>query len=1011
VEGFVKVVEQAVGAAPPWWGDGDDDDDDETASQVVARWKEERGVQEQKVVEQAAVSGSQELSPEFCTNAEKQGYVSVHGNEKSDTILLDLSDAMGGGDEAMKFLVTAMAGKGTFSEDSGSQVMTLSQSMEDSPHQMIEMRLSPDKTEVDVFSPHLSIRTSDEDSEEALRMGMGGGRIGSIPRVLCGPGKSPGSMSVRKMEAGDTSSEKRVLVALDSLLSKGFFAVRDMNFGLTRMSTRISSLKAFPKNLNVIVEQMMAHSNNRPFPITLSFSILRLPDTPMAPRAGDNRLAYFATTYSDLGFHPQEMRASASPSSTVDARRTMIWRYYPDRDEDKQIKIYIDPTVPKRWRNYVKEGIEAWNEGFAVFGAQGTVKAIAPDDKEWPLDYDQGDARYTVVTWVFDTSRVVSKGHARVDPRSGEIMKSEISMSVGWLHAWLSDMDHLAPQLVQRSSAGVVQEERVEMSAEGAASAAEEFADRASHARRVADARAALFGTAQGADSSNLLHLATGSDSRLGLFHMGQPMTVRQQEEVLGAGIKQVIMHEVGHILGLRHNFKGSLGVSYECTQDKACSSKYGLSASVMDYLPINLPENGDPDSVHFFSPVIGEFDKLAIAYGYMPDHTKTLAERTTGEASLSLNGLLNKAESFEVCLDADSSKGEDPQCRPYDFTSDPIRYLEATLDRHRKTHEQLLDTAVAPGNSYFHYGNAASTLMALTRQVGLNAARYIGGNNHSYVHRSDVGFHGGGALHFQSAHTQRRALNVTMQVLQLSSAGLLPPAGSRKFLVRGGDDNLKVVAVDHAAREIQKDLLWSLLSPERLERLFDHSGDCEGSTCPLTVEELLSELVDKFGVPQNAASPDWDLELQLVKSLRFAAKDPRLPADVQPMLSEKLNFIGSIVQALLERGDSLRTWAPRGWQECAEEGGECECHGQMRFGASPSWSELRQAGGKMACSAEAFEDPAPHQTKACQCLSEAVGKEERFHAHLLRLRRELDQDKQNQPSPHTKNLGESGGK
>ncbi|CAK0802249.1 unnamed protein product [Prorocentrum cordatum] len=725
--------------------------------------------------------------------------------------------------------------------------------------------------------------------------------------------------------------------------------------------------------------------------MTVAFSMLRLPDTPMAPRAGDNRLGYFATAYSDLGFHPKEIQASAPPSATVDARRTMIWRYNPDRDEDRQIKIYIDPTVPKRWRGYVKEGIEAWNDGFAMFGANGTVKAIAPDDKEWPLDYDQGDARYTVVTWVFDTNRVVSRGHARVDPRSGEIMKSEISMSVGWLHAWLSDMDRLAPQLVQRSSAGVVEEERPQISAEGAASAAEELAGRAPHARRLADARAALFGTAQGTDSGSLLHLATGSDSRLGLFHLGQPMTVRQQEGVLGAGIRQVVMHETGHILGLRHNFKGSLGVSYECTQDKACSSRYGLSSSVMDYLPINLPDNDDPDSVDFFSPVIGEYDKLAIAYGYMPDHVKTLAERT-GQISLSLNGLLNKAESFEVCLDADSSKGEDPECRPYDFTSDPIRYFEATLNKHRRTHQQLLDTAVAPGKPYFHYGNAVSTLMSLTRDMGLKAARYIGGSNHSYVHRSDVGFHAGGALHFQSAHTQRRALNVTMQVLQLSSAGLVPPASSRRFLVGGGDDNLKSFDVEHAARSIQKELMRTLLSSERLQRLYDHSGDCEGSGCPLTVEELLTELVDKFGVPQSAASPDWDLELQLVTSLGDAAKDAGLTADVQYVVSEKLSFIGSTVQALLERGDSLRRWAPSGWQQCAEEGGECECVGQMRFGASPSWSEMRQTGGKVACSAEAFDDPAPHKTKACQCLSEAVGKEERFHAHLLRLRRALDE-------------------
>merc|ERR1719486_1469240 len=104
-----------------------------------------------------------------------------------------------------------------------------------------------------------------------------------------------------------------------------------------------------------------------------------------------------------------------------------------------------------------------------MFGAHDTVKAIAPDDKEWPPEYDQGDARYTVVTWVLDTNKVVSRGHARVDPRSGEILKSEVSMSVGWLHAWLSDVDRLAPQLIQKPQSGFVQEERTQLTAEQSA--------------------------------------------------------------------------------------------------------------------------------------------------------------------------------------------------------------------------------------------------------------------------------------------------------------------------------------------------------------------------------------------------------------------------------------------------------------------------------------------------------------------------------------------------------------
>lgn len=61
------------------------------------------------------------------------------------------------------------------------------------------------------------------------------------------------------------------------------------------------------------------------------------------------------------------------------------------------------------------------------------------------------------------------------------------------------------------------------------------------------------------------------------------------EDDVLNQGIREVIMHEVGHTLGLRHNFKASSAVTWEQTQDPAYTSKHGLTISIMDYLPMNL--------------------------------------------------------------------------------------------------------------------------------------------------------------------------------------------------------------------------------------------------------------------------------------------------------------------------------------------------------------------------------------------------------------------------------------
>ena len=77
-------------------------------------------------------------------------------------------------------------------------------------------------------------------------------------------------------------------------------------------------------------------------------------------------------------------------------------------------------------------------------------------------------------------------------------------------------------------------------------------------------------------------------------------------------------MHEVGHTLGLRHNFKGSTYLTFEQLADRDATSRTGLSGSIMDYLPMNIAPKGDKQG-HDFSPTLGPYDYWAIEYGYKP--------------------------------------------------------------------------------------------------------------------------------------------------------------------------------------------------------------------------------------------------------------------------------------------------------------------------------------------------------------------------------------------------------
>mmetsp|Transcript_15131 Transcript_15131/g.18346 ORF Transcript_15131/g.18346 Transcript_15131/m.18346 type:complete len:114 (-) Transcript_15131:2592-2933(-) len=106
----------------------------------------------------------------------------------------------------------------------------------------------------------------------------------------------------------------------------------------------------------------------------------------------------------------------------------------------------------------------------------------------------------------------------------------------------------------------------------------------------------------------------------------GRMLTEEEHLEAIGRGLTDVTMHEVGHTLGLRHNFRGSVELPYAKRLDLSYIRKHGLSSSVMDYLPMNYMSKSlfetreEKDSSQFdylFSPTIGKYDIDAIRYGY----------------------------------------------------------------------------------------------------------------------------------------------------------------------------------------------------------------------------------------------------------------------------------------------------------------------------------------------------------------------------------------------------------
>lgn len=158
--------------------------------------------------------------------------------------------------------------------------------------------------------------------------------------------------------------------------------------------------------------------------LTMRWSMIRLPDTPMMPRLADRRIGFFSINQIDYG----------RPEQRTETRSYIVrWRLE-KKDPNaaisepvKPITYYVDPATPDWLKPWVRKGIEDWQPAFEAAGFRRAIVAADPPTKEQDPDWSPEDARYSVVRWVPSTIEN-AQGPNVNDPRSGEILESDIYM-------------------------------------------------------------------------------------------------------------------------------------------------------------------------------------------------------------------------------------------------------------------------------------------------------------------------------------------------------------------------------------------------------------------------------------------------------------------------------------------------------------------------------------------------------------------------------------------------------
>jgi hypothetical protein len=191
------------------------------------------------------------------------------------------------------------------------------------------------------------------------------------------------------------------------------------------------------------------------------------------------------------------------------------------------------------------------------------------------------------------------------------------------------------------------------------------------------------------------------------------------------AYLKRTIMHEVGHTIGLRHNFRASTINDLKKIHDAEFTKVNGMASSVMDYLPFNIAPKGEKQGEYVMS-TIGAYDYWAVEFGYK--------QFPPGQEEVGLNQILAKSSQRELQFDTDEDAGYgsviglDPNVNRFDMGSDPLAYYKLRMKLSRELWDRLQNMNLATGESYERLTRSFRSGFAQVTNAAPLAAKYIGG-------------------------------------------------------------------------------------------------------------------------------------------------------------------------------------------------------------------------------------------------------------------------------------------
>jgi Met-zincin/Domain of unknown function (DUF5117) len=523
-------------------------------------------------------------------------------------------------------------------------------------------------------------------------------------------------MSSAKIQSQPHPERKSVLIDAQELFGSrdlpGFAvglsqAYEPTKFSFDKERSSVRDIHGFPEN--VLIDVFLHYTTDdlkvpsitladgRSLPALVKYSLSSIPASTYKPRLADDRVGHFLVVHQDF---------SSDEPKTPYVRKITRWNLEKQdpaaavSPPKQPIVFWLENTIPLEYRDAMREGTLLWNKAFEKAGFKDAVVVQQmPDDATW----DPADVRYNVIRWFAGVDATFAIGPSRANPMTGEIYDADIGMSEGIIR----NARRLGEEFVAPGSAA-----HEEM--QNPASAwRKDFRGQCSYANGLAD---------QAAFAIAVLDARNGLSPEL-------------EKKLMHEYILELTAHEVGHTLGLRHNFRASSILPVDDLYDVQKTTELSQSSSVMDYNPVLVAAKGRAQG-HFVPVTLGPYDYWAIEYAYKPidgDEKAGLA----AIASRCADPMLPYSTD-EDAIGTYSPWSMDPLANQYDQATDPLAYFKeriATVNELWAT----MDTRLAePGEGYQILRRALARGLSDDFRSMVTSSKFVGGVYHRRDHVGD---------------------------------------------------------------------------------------------------------------------------------------------------------------------------------------------------------------------------------------------------------------------------------